>query len=65
MIRQALVVGIAVCLAPSLASAQSPEIAPISEFTVSVQSAAVRKAPRPWQPARRSGAARRRARSHA
>ena len=50
MIRQALVVGIAVCLAPSLTSAQSPEIAPISEFTVSVQSAAVRKAPSTGSP---------------
>ena len=50
MIRQALVVGIAVCLAPSLASAQSPEIAPSSEFTVSVQSAAVRKAPSTGSP---------------
>jgi opacity protein-like surface antigen len=50
VIRQALVVGIAVCLAPSLASAQSPEIAPISEFTVSVQSAAVRKAPSTGSP---------------
>ena len=44
MNRQALVVGIAVCLTPSLASAQS------SEFTVSVQSAAVRKSPSTGSP---------------
>ena len=44
MIRQASVVAIAVCLLPSLASAQ------ISEFTVSVQSADVRKAPSTGSP---------------
>ena len=50
MIRQALVVAIAVCVAPSLASAQSPEVAQSSEFTVSVQSADVRKAPSTGSP---------------
>jgi opacity protein-like surface antigen len=44
VIRQASVVAIAVCLLPSLASAQ------ISEFTVSVQSAAVRKGPSTGSP---------------
>jgi opacity protein-like surface antigen len=44
VIRQASVVAIAVCLWPSFASAQ------ISEFTVSVQSAAVRKAPSTGSP---------------
>ncbi len=51
MIGQPLVVvAIAVCLAPSLASAQSPAIVPSSEFTVSVQSADVRKAPSTGSP---------------
>jgi opacity protein-like surface antigen len=50
VIRQALVVAIAVSLVPSLASAQSSEIAPSSEFTVSVQSAAVHKAPSTGSP---------------
>jgi len=50
VIRQALVVAIAVSLVPSLASAQSSEIAPSSEFTVGVQSAAVHKAPSTGSP---------------
>ncbi len=44
MIRQATLVAIGVCLLPSLASAQ------VSEFTVSVQSADVRKAPSTGSP---------------
>jgi opacity protein-like surface antigen len=49
VIRQAFVVAIAAGLVPSLASAQSPD-AQTSEFTVSVQSADVRKAPSTGSP---------------